>query len=270
MGGGGERRPVTDDGQQLDGGPDPEPGHRGQDRSKRLGLQASLELGGQLGAFVGDVAELSRDTGDDPSERGGAGNDQALRGRRGEDLGGQGSRQARRTPRHQLGDALRAEFGQRGRGWRSGEQVEDRTTGSWRSGGRGGRRSRPARRGPAPRSTPARPKGPRPCSPCCLRSTGRCGRGLSGWHEVRVGVRHVHSRTVLLRSSSPARDGAAGPEAIVSVTTIFDAIRRGARRAVRPQLARLPAPWMRRRGQPPPGRVVRPGDQVVGVAEIGR
>ncbi len=125
--GGGEPGAVADDGEDLDGGPDPESGHRGQDRSKRVGLQAGFELVGELVAFGVDLAQLPGDAGDDTGERGRAGNGQALGVERGQDLGGKGAGQSRRPGPHRLGDPVSAELSQGLRGGRGREQVEHAT-----------------------------------------------------------------------------------------------------------------------------------------------
>jgi hypothetical protein len=122
---GGERRGVADDGEDLDGGPEPEAGHRGQDLGKRVGLQAGFEVGGEVGALEVDIAQLGGDAGDDPTERGRARDNDGLGVQRGEDLGWQGTTQPWRPRPHHLGHAGLAEFTQRGRGRRGGEQVQD-------------------------------------------------------------------------------------------------------------------------------------------------
>lgn len=119
----GERGAVADDGQDHDVGPAPESGHRGRDRSNTVGLQAGLELDGQISALGVHVAQMPGDAGYFSGERG--------RGRNHEGLGvegcldrfGQGARQARRARPHRCGGAVGAEFAQRGRGGCGGEQV---------------------------------------------------------------------------------------------------------------------------------------------------
>jgi hypothetical protein len=69
-------------------------------------------------------AQLRGDSGDDASERGGAGNDDGLGVERGEDLGGHRLGQPWGSGPHDLGDAVLAEVAQRLRGRRSDDQVE--------------------------------------------------------------------------------------------------------------------------------------------------
>jgi hypothetical protein len=65
---GGEGGSVADDGEDLHGGPEPDAGHRGQDRGKRVGLQAFLKVRGQAGAFGVDLTQLPGHACDDPTE----------------------------------------------------------------------------------------------------------------------------------------------------------------------------------------------------------
>jgi transposase InsO family protein len=77
--GGGKCRAVTDDGEDLDGGPEPDAGHRGQDLGKRVGLQASFQVGGQRGSLGTHVTQLRGDASDHASELCGAGHEDDLR-----------------------------------------------------------------------------------------------------------------------------------------------------------------------------------------------
>ncbi len=107
-----------------EGGPEPGAGYRGRDLGKRVSLQAVLEFGGQCVAFGAHVAQLRGDSGDDPAERGGAGDDDGLRVERCEDLGRHRLGQPRGSESHDLGDAVLAEVAQRLRGRGSDDQVE--------------------------------------------------------------------------------------------------------------------------------------------------
>src|SRR5581483_508211 len=66
--GGGERAAVADDGEDFQGGPEPEAGHRGQDLGKRVGLQAGLEVRGESVTFRADLTQLAGDSADHTPE----------------------------------------------------------------------------------------------------------------------------------------------------------------------------------------------------------
>lgn len=97
MPGRGEGGTIAGDGKDLDGGPEPDAWHRGQDLGKRVGLQLGLEFLGELGALAAHLSQLRGDAGDDPAERVGAGNGHGLLTQRGDDVGWQGLRQPRLT-----------------------------------------------------------------------------------------------------------------------------------------------------------------------------
>lgn len=83
----GESSTIADDGQDLDGGPEPDAWHRGQDLGKRVGLQLGLKFLGQLGALAAHLSQLRGNAGDDPAERVGARHGHGLLTQRGDDFG---------------------------------------------------------------------------------------------------------------------------------------------------------------------------------------
>ena len=56
-------------GQEDSGGPDPDPGHGGQDRVKRVGLHQSLDLGGDIRSLGVQGDELARQVRQDDTGR---------------------------------------------------------------------------------------------------------------------------------------------------------------------------------------------------------
>ena len=93
---------------------------KAKDLGKRVGLQQGLEIVGEGGAFVVQVAQLAGHPGDHAAERGGAGHDQGLGVQRCQDLGGQGPGQPRGPGPHDLGHPGDAEAAQCLRGGRGG------------------------------------------------------------------------------------------------------------------------------------------------------
>ena len=80
MVGGGERAAVADGDQGGRGGPDPDAGHRDQERGKRVGLQQGTELALQRAALVEDLGQLAGEGRDDDGGRAGAGHHDRLLG----------------------------------------------------------------------------------------------------------------------------------------------------------------------------------------------
>jgi hypothetical protein len=67
--GGGERASVADGDEDRGGGPDPDAGHRDQERGKRVGLQQGTELALQRAALVEDLGQLAGEGRDDDRGR---------------------------------------------------------------------------------------------------------------------------------------------------------------------------------------------------------
>ena len=93
---------VADVDEHRDGGPDATAGHGGQDLGNRVGLQPCGELLRDAVPLVAGVEELAGETGDDPAEGVGAGDDDALLVQRGEDLLGQPGRELARPRGQQI------------------------------------------------------------------------------------------------------------------------------------------------------------------------
>lgn len=94
MPGGGERGTVTDLEQDAGGAPGPDPGHRGQDRGKRVGIEDLFHLEGHIVAFGENLFQAVRELGQHDLGGVGAGHHDGLFTQRGESVCHQSGTQA--------------------------------------------------------------------------------------------------------------------------------------------------------------------------------